>query len=63
MSKTMICNCKEWRKYIPQLDGAITLAWGHRMWSDDFKSFIFCPYCGKKLTEEKKNAKTLSKKK
>lgn len=49
----MICDCEDWKKYLPEVDGAITLSWTHGMWDDKFKSFIFCPYCGKKLLEEK----------
>jgi len=47
--KEKFCNCEEWKKYIPEVEGAISLAWTHDMWSEDFKSFVYCPYCGKKL--------------
>lgn len=48
----MKCNCKDWEKYIPHLEGAISLAWVHGMWGADFRSFKYCPYCGKKLIKD-----------
>jgi hypothetical protein len=48
----MMCDCKDWKENIHRLDGVIALAWSHGMWREDFKSFIYCPYCGKKLTKE-----------
>ena len=46
------CNCLNWKTFIPQVDGAISLAWTHGMWSENFKPFKYCPYCGKKLVKD-----------
>ncbi|GAI74698.1 unnamed protein product [marine sediment metagenome] len=42
------CNCKEWEEFAPILDGAITIASVHG-YHNNFKSFRFCSWCGKKL--------------
>jgi hypothetical protein len=47
------CSCEEWKKYIPMIDGSISLSSIHGMWVPEFKSFVYCPYCGKKLTLKK----------
>jgi len=46
---TNFCSCKDWDKYIPEVEGAISLSISHGMWTNDFKSFVYCPYCRKKL--------------
>lgn len=51
------CKCKEWKENIPILESTLIMqiVRGH---SDGLnKSFDFCPYCGKKLSETKKEEK------
>jgi len=43
------CSCKEWKEYASEIDGAITLAWTHGMWTDNDITFKFCPWCGNEL--------------
>ena len=51
----MICDCKDWKENIEK----VNQPWG--LWVNHFggigysgKRFLYCPWCGKKLKEEKK---------
>lgn len=43
------CKCKDYQKNIGILDSAIMLYYTHNNRKGLKKSFIHCPYCGKKL--------------
>ena len=44
------CKCKAWKRNIPIINSAITLAFTHGM-SENLKPANFCLWCGKKLVE------------
>jgi hypothetical protein len=46
------CDCKDYIDSITQINNAIVLAWNHGI-IYSAKSFEYCPWCGKKLEEEK----------
>jgi len=48
---TRKCTCNDWKEFASKLDGAITIAYVHGCWDNEFTAFVFCPWCGKKLTE------------
>jgi hypothetical protein len=50
----MECDCKDWKENRPIIDGALFLYYQHGG-SSLKKAFIYCPYCNKKLKEEKKH--------
>ena len=44
------CNCKDWKKNVGVLDGALGLYSNHGFGGID-KPFNYCPYCGKELSQ------------
>ncbi len=48
---TFGCDCADWKEYIPTINAAFVIAKVH---GNDFpvKTFVFCPYCGRKLEEK-----------
>lgn len=49
------CNCTDWKKYIPIVDGTLTMQQLRYSRVYDIKVFIYCPYCGKKLVKSEKH--------
>ena len=52
------CDCEEWKKYIPMINGYISMGLIHGMAEYSAKPFEYCPWCGKK---RKMNRKVLKK--
>ena len=50
-----MCDCDDWKKYIPLVDGALTMQQIRYNRVYDMKVFVYCPYCGKKLDEVDNN--------
>ena len=53
MEKLVICNCKDWKENLPKLNKPWGLYVAHGGDGYDGKQFIYCPWCGKKIREEK----------
>ena len=56
----MICECEDWIPGNAELNKHMGLWLTHsHAWGDpeyyDYKRFIYCPWCGKKLKEEEAN--------
>jgi len=48
----MICNCNDWEGNMEKINGFIVFGFTHQM-KYTGKPFVFCPWCSKKLQEEK----------
>lgn len=46
------CDCQDYLKGIAQINQAIVFSWTHDFLYDA-RPFEYCPWCGKKLEEEK----------
>lgn len=47
------CKCKDWKANIEILNSAVSFYFTHFEFKGLKKSFIYCPYCRKKLVEIK----------
>jgi hypothetical protein len=45
-----LCDCKDWKENVEVIDSALVLAFTHGS-TESVKSFEFCPWCGKRLTD------------
>ena len=52
-SKTFECNCDDWKENISKLNSSFTLQSIHGLGGYSGKVFIYCPWCSKKLKEER----------
>lgn len=56
------CSCEEWNKFMPFLDGIMSLALIHKVeLPDDYPTWIYCPWCGEKLEPNTDNIVILPK--
>jgi hypothetical protein len=44
------CNCRDWAENIPYLDDMLLLRWLHGGKQYEGKPFVYCPWCGTRLT-------------
>ncbi len=48
----MKCDCEDWENSEPQIIDAQMLAWNHGILYTG-TPFVYCPWCGKKLQDDK----------
>jgi hypothetical protein len=48
-----LCQCQDWQENIPYLHDLVLLRWLHGGQGYRGKPFVYCPWCGSKLTIEK----------
>jgi len=48
----MICQCQDWKENLDKVNSGFTWKFIHGMGGYDGKPFIFCPWCGERLTPE-----------
>jgi hypothetical protein len=53
----MKCDCELWDVGIKQITQAQSLGWTHG-YKYTGGAFVYCPWCGKKLTESKDQSKS-----
>lgn len=58
MAETVKCSCSEWEEGIRKINAPIHLQAVRSgfQWQYDGVPFRFCPWCGKSLTKEPKDA-------
>lgn len=49
----MECNCKDWKNNLPRVNAGFALEAIHGGQGYTGKTFVYCPWCGKKLDEDK----------
>jgi hypothetical protein len=54
------CNCRDWAENIPYLDDMLLLRWLHGGKQYEGKPFVYCPWCGTRLTSLAKLARNAS---